>query len=116
MFMCIIGQIPLDLTALDPDFFVSNLHKWLYVPRGACVLYVAKRNQHLVRPLSITPANDFNKKVNSVPFEQDFGDPGIFDHSPFICTHAGKCIDVHMFPTTRYHNGLTHIYNSSRVS
>ncbi|CDH50589.1 aminotransferase family protein [Lichtheimia corymbifera JMRC:FSU:9682] len=83
-----LGQIPLDITTLDPDFFVANLHKWLYVPRGASVLYVPKRNQHLVRPLSITPANDFNKKVNKIPFEQDFGDPGIFDHSSFICIHA----------------------------
>lgn len=103
----ILGQIPLDITTLDPDFFVANLHKWLYVPRGASVLYVPKRNQHLVRPLSITPANDFNKKVNKIPFEQDFGDPGIFDHSSFICIHAGKCFCV---PVSHGMLSIIHFY------
>jgi selenocysteine lyase/cysteine desulfurase len=27
------GQIPVNITDINPDFYVSNGHKWLYSPK-----------------------------------------------------------------------------------
>lgn len=52
-----LGLLPIDLTSLQPDFYVSNLHKWLFVPRGCSVLYVAPQHHRLIQPLPINRAS-----------------------------------------------------------
>ncbi|KAJ6493173.1 PLP-dependent transferase [Mycena sanguinolenta] len=45
-----IGQeLNIDLGKADPDFWVSNCHKWLFAKRGCAVMFVAERNQHIIK-------------------------------------------------------------------
>ncbi|CAF3087981.1 unnamed protein product [Rotaria sp. Silwood2] len=46
-----VGAIELNLSKLDPDFYLSNTHKWLYNHRSACLLYVKKDLQNLIHPI-----------------------------------------------------------------
>ncbi|KAL5611611.1 hypothetical protein BROUX41_000805 [Berkeleyomyces rouxiae] len=89
-----IGMVEIDLGALDPDFFISNCHKWLHVPRGCCVLYVPVRNQHMMvstLPTSHGYESRSNVRHNPLPpsskqpFVANFSYVGTIDMSPFLC-------------------------------
>ena len=45
-----IGQVPLDLAALQPHWYVSNLHKWLFAPKGTAFLYASHEVVGVTQP------------------------------------------------------------------
>lgn len=95
-----VGHIALDLATLDPDFFVSNCHKWLFVPRGCALFYVPVRNQHLMRttlPTShgfVPLPTEGPQIISPLPpsakgaFVASFEFVGTVDNSPYISVPA----------------------------
>lgn len=49
-----IGQIPVDVTTLGADYYLSNGHKWLFSPKGSAVLWVRRDYQDGVVPTVIS--------------------------------------------------------------
>jgi selenocysteine lyase/cysteine desulfurase len=58
-----LGSIPLDITSLDPDYYITNAHKWFCSPKGTALMYVRKELQTLTRPLIIS--HGFGSGFNS---------------------------------------------------
>ena len=44
-----VGHVNVDLGKLQPDFAVTNLHKWLFVPRPCAAFYVRKDQQEKIK-------------------------------------------------------------------
>jgi isopenicillin-N epimerase len=69
------GQVAVDLAAIDADFWVGNLHKWVCCQRAIAVLAVNPRWQELIRPLVVShsyaegfqPAFDWTGTRDPVP-------------------------------------------------
>ncbi|KAI3087919.1 hypothetical protein CBS147343_2051 [Aspergillus niger] len=89
-----VGMLDLDLEALGVDFLTSNLHKWLYIPRGCAVLYVAPQHQHLMRTTSptswgyISSAAAEEARANGTTasaFRNLFQSTATNDDTPYLC-------------------------------
>ncbi|KAI9726704.1 MAG: hypothetical protein M1834_008639 [Cirrosporium novae-zelandiae] len=94
-----VGHIPLNLSILDPDFFTSNCHKWLFTPRPVALLYVPPRNQALLRSTLPTShgfvpegeeeiANPLPTDTSESQFELNFGYVGTLDVAPYLTIPA----------------------------
>lgn len=48
------GQAPVDLHAIDADFYSGNCHKWMLSPKGAGFLYARHSMQSMLEPLVVS--------------------------------------------------------------
>lgn len=48
------GHIPLDIGAIDADFYSGNFHKWLCAPKGSAFLHARAEHHPMIDPLVIS--------------------------------------------------------------
>jgi selenocysteine lyase/cysteine desulfurase len=66
-----VGILPMNLGELKPDFYTSNLHKWLFVPRGCAILYVDSKHFSSVETMPIGHVFVDNEEALSFPPEME---------------------------------------------
>ncbi len=77
------GQIPLNLSCLDADFYIGNCHKWMCAPKGVGFLYARPEHHDLIEPLIISHGWDAN---NSFVARNQW--QGTRDLAPFLSVPA----------------------------
>lgn len=75
------GQIHVDLTSDQPDFWTGNLHKWVCAPRAVAVLSVAEAWRPTIRPLVASHGFDEG-------YQPAFDWTGTWDPTPILATPA----------------------------
>jgi isopenicillin-N epimerase len=78
-----VGQVPMDITALDADFVTSNCHKWMCTPKGSAFLWVRGEHQHWVRPVVISHGANAPPSERS-RFQVEFGWTGTADPTAML--------------------------------
>ncbi len=92
------GMLPLDLTALAPDYWVGNFHKWCCSPRGSAGLYVADRWRERIAPLVASWGA-------ALGFPLSFDTGGTTDVSAWLATPAAlNLLDDLGWDRLRQHN------------
>jgi isopenicillin-N epimerase len=81
-----VGHIPLDLAALEPDWYVSNCHKWLYAPKGSAFLYASDSVARMTRPNVVS-------HYIAMGFPRAFDFTGTRDNSAWLSVSAA--LDFH---------------------
>lgn len=76
------GMLPSPAAGLDADFWVGNMHKWAFAPRGTSVLVVAPRWRGRADPLVVS-------RRYAEGFPASFDQPGAFDYTGWLAAPAG---------------------------
>jgi isopenicillin-N epimerase len=92
------GQIGLDIPALNADWYVANLHKWYFVPRGCGFLWAAASARNGLLP------NVLSSDI-VYPFPRSFGWTGTRDPSSWLTVPAAfDFMDRFGERVVRHHN------------
>jgi isopenicillin-N epimerase len=76
------GHLPVRVDAIGADFWVGNLHKWAYAPRGTALLSVAPAWRERIRPLVVS-------WEHASGFPANVEDQGTLDYTPWLAAPVG---------------------------
>jgi len=76
-----LGNLNLSLSQLQPDFYVTNAHKWLAAPKGAAIMYVRRELQPIIHPAVVSHGLGSG-------FNSEFIWSGLHDYSPLLSLHT----------------------------
>jgi isopenicillin-N epimerase len=79
------GLLPVDLDALQPDFWTGNFHKWLCAPRGAAALWASRRH----RAALPAPVVSWREEEG---YPYSFSMPGTADSSAILALPAALAL------------------------
>jgi isopenicillin-N epimerase len=93
------GMLPVDVSTLDADFWVGNLHKWAYAPRGTALLSVAPAWRRRIEPLVVSWEHE-----QGFPLSVEY--QGTIDYSPWLAAPTGLfTLRTLGWEAVRQHNG-----------
>ncbi|MEZ4795850.1 MAG: aminotransferase class V-fold PLP-dependent enzyme [Flavobacteriaceae bacterium] len=64
-----LGMFPIDLRDINPDFYASSGHKWLFGPKGTGVLFINKNIIDTISPVFAGAYTDGKFDLNSLTME-----------------------------------------------
>ena len=76
------GMLPVDVNAIGADFWVGNLHKWAFAPRGTALLAVAPAWRRRIDPLIVSWEQE-----QGFPLSVEF--QGTIDYTPWLSAPTG---------------------------
>ena len=94
------GMIPLDLEALECDFYGGNCHKWLCAPKGTGFLYASPRAQEQLDHVIVSwgysregakRGGDGRLRINGLPYMWGIENWGTRDQAAFAA--VGEAVD-----------------------
>jgi isopenicillin-N epimerase len=103
------GMLPVEVDAIGADFWIGNLHKWAYAPRGTALLAVAPAWRRRIEPLAVSWEQDAGFPL-SVEFQ------GTLDYTPWLAAPAGLFVLRTLgVDTVRAHNAALAAYGQRVV-
>jgi len=82
------GTLNVDVSSIDADFWLGNLHKWAFAPRPTAVLVVRPEHRAGIQPLAVSW-----EQANGFPDSVEFG--GTLDYTGWLAAPTG----IHLLRT-----------------